>query len=98
METIQLISKEQFCIHNNIEISFIDSLYEMGLIEIIIKDDLHFIPDEQLRYVESYSHMHYDLDINIEGIDAIAHLLERLNNLQENMSQLRNRLRIYEEE
>ncbi len=98
MDSIQLISKEQFCIYNDIDISFIDTLNELGLIEIIVQEELHFIPDEQLKSIESYSHMHYDLGINLEGIDAISHLLHRLTSLQEDMIMLRNKLRIYEEE
>ena len=97
MDSIQLISKDLFCAHNNIELSFIDSLHEMGLIDIVIEKESEFIPDEQLKNIEIYTHFHYELDINLEGIDAIAHILQRVNTLQENLSQVRNRLRIYEE-
>jgi hypothetical protein len=37
-------------------------------------------------------HLHYDLDINIEGIEAISHLLDRVDNLQRELITLKNRL------
>ena len=37
-------------------------------------------------------------DINIEGIDAIAHLLRRVDQLQHELNVIRNRLRLYESE
>jgi len=36
----------------------------------------------QLPDVERYSRMYYDLSINIEGIDAIHHLLQRMEEMQ----------------
>jgi chaperone modulatory protein CbpM len=43
-------------------------------------------------------HLHHDLEINIAGIEAITHLLERVEQMQENVRGLRNRLRLYEDE
>jgi len=40
--------------------------------------------------------LHVDLDINIEGLDAISHLLQKVNALQNELVALRNRLQIYE--
>ena len=40
--------------------------------------------------------MHYELDINLEGIDAISNLLERVEEMQHEMTRLQNRLRFYE--
>jgi hypothetical protein len=34
--------------------------------------------------------MHYDLDINIEGIETINHLLEKIDLLQKEILQLRS--------
>ena len=40
--------------------------------------------------------MYYDLSINIEGIDAIQHLLERIKQLQKEVDILKNKLKLYE--
>jgi hypothetical protein len=42
--------------------------------------------------------MHYDLDINMEGIDVISHLLKRIHNLQDELRITQNKLRLYENE
>jgi len=40
--------------------------------------------------------MYYEMDINVPGIDALKHMLEKLKELQEEAELLRARLRIYE--
>jgi hypothetical protein len=41
--------------------------------------------------------LHYDLDINLEGIEAITYLLNRVKNMQAEIIALKNRLRLYED-
>ena len=48
----------------------------------------------QLPEVERYSRMYYDLSINIEGIDAIHHLLQRMEEMQNELHELRSQLRL----
>lgn len=52
----------------------------------------------QLYDVERYTRMYYDLSINIEGIDAIHHLLGRVESLQQEVNRLKSKLRLYETE
>ena len=91
-----LIQILEFCTCHNIEISFINSLYESGLIDIITIDETTYIPMEQMLQLEKIVHLHYELDINIEGIDAITHLLARIDSMQNNIVLLENRLGLYE--
>ena len=91
-----LISATEFCANHNIDISFISSLYEVGLIEITLIDENVFIPEIQLLELERMVHFHYELDINLEGIETISHLLQRINEMQHNILTLQNRLRLYE--
>ena len=51
----------------------------------------------ELPSVERYSRMYYDLAINMEGIDAIHHLLERMEAMRREMNSLRNQLLLYRE-
>jgi hypothetical protein len=97
METEDLIPTEQFCKHYNIEFSFISSLSEFGLIEIITVQETHYISKEQVKDLEKMIRMHYELDINPEGIDAITHLLEKVDSLNNELTTLKNRLKLYEE-
>ena len=57
-----------------------------------------FIPETELQKLERMIHLHHDLEINVAGIEAITHLLERVEQMQENVRGLRNRLRLYEDE
>jgi hypothetical protein len=96
MATEQLITIQQFCTYYDVEVSFIDALNEHGLIEIISTEEARYIDQEKIRMLEKMINLHYDLDINIEGIDAISHLLDRVSQLQRELNALKNRLMIYE--
>lgn len=98
MEKPNLILIEQFCTHYNVEVSFISSLYDFGLIEVVVIDESKYLPHEQLPKVEKMIRLHYDLEINMEGIDAISGLLKRVNDLQQQLLSAQNKLRLYEEE
>ena len=96
MQTVNLIAVNEFCINHHIEVSFISSLQQNGLIEITTMDETEFIDAEQLHQLEKFTHFYYDLDINLEGIETITHLLQKINAMQDEIVTLRNRLRLYE--
>lgn len=81
---------------HQIEYSFIDSLKREGLITITANDEGEFIEEEQLHELEVFARLH-ELDINSAGIDAIRHLLDKVRSMQIEMTELKNRLRLYEE-
>ena len=90
------ITTEEYAQQSHTDIQFINQLTEYGLIEIVIQQQVHYIPSHQLPLLEKYARMHYDLDINMEGIEAISHLLQRMENLQNQMEGMRRRLRLFE--
>jgi len=96
METEYLITLHEFCAHHNIEISFINSLQQTGLIEITTVEETGFIDSDQLQQLERFVRLFFELDINIEGIETITHLLRKINSLQDEIKVLNNRLRFYE--
>lgn len=96
MQTGNFIDIKVFCENHNIEISFINSLKQNGLIEITIIKETWFIDSEQLQKLERYISFYYDLDINLEGIETIMHLLQRVNAMNDEIVALRNKLRLYE--
>lgn len=98
METDNLISVQQFCINHNVEFAFINSLNEYGLIEVTTVEETQYIYKGQLKDLEKMIRMHYELDINIEGIDAISHLLNMVDDLHTELTSLKNKLRLYENE
>ena len=96
MKTDHLIPLDVFCISHDIEISFISSLHEAGLIEVTTIEEAGFLNSEQLQQLEKYIRFYYELNINLEGIDAIKNLLNRVNTMHDEITALRNRLRLYE--
>ncbi|MCX6234083.1 MAG: chaperone modulator CbpM [Bacteroidetes bacterium] len=96
MQTGYLIAVNEFCANHNIEISFISSLQQTGLIEITTIKETGFIDASQLQHLEKIVRLYYELDINLEGIETITHLLQRIKSLQDEIIALRNRLRLYE--
>lgn len=93
-----LISTDEFCVFHNIEFSFIQNLREFGLVETITLKKVDYIPEDQLEKLERMLRLHRELDINIEGIDTIDHLLQRMDNLQKEVISLKNRIRLYEDQ
>ena len=91
-----IINVSDYCQKCHIEPSFIALLEEGGLIEVEEHEGESYLYVSQLPELEQYARLYYDLSINIEGIDAIHHLLNRVKDLQEEVSALRNRLRAYE--
>jgi phage terminase small subunit len=98
MQPEEMIAAEEFCIHYNIELSFIYSLNESGLIEIITEEEKIFVPLSQVSQLEKLVRLHYEMGINPEGIETITYLLERMNEMQRQIVYLTNRLSMYEDE
>ena len=98
MLTEEMISANEFCTYHNIDLSFIISLNNSGLINISTVEEKIFVSESELAKVEKLVRLYYEMDINLEGIETITYLLQRLNEMQEQVVQLNNRLRMYENE
>ena len=96
MKTSEFIPVDLFCRQHHIEASFLSSLGEYGLVQIARIEETECIPADQLVETERLIRLHRDLDVNIEGIDVITHLLDRVHTMQDEIRRLRNRLGIYE--
>lgn len=97
MDHKQYISITEFCTCHDIDHTFVYSLKDYGLIEIRTIEEEPSISEEQVREIEKMMRLHYDLQINLEGIDAIVHLLHRVADLQDEVRLLQNKLRRYQE-
>lgn len=88
MEKVNKISIEQCCIHYSIDTSFVQQLNEHGLIKLNRSGKRIFIAYEQLADLEKFIHLHYELEINMAGLEAIRHLLTRMESLQNEVKRL----------
>lgn len=91
-----LIPAIEFCTRHEVEFSFINSLQEYGLIEIIIIRQTAFLNSDELPKLEQIILFNKELEINLEGVEVIMRLLERVHQIQNEMNTLKNRLGLYE--
>ncbi|MPR32928.1 chaperone modulator CbpM [Salmonirosea aquatica] len=96
MNTENFIPIATLCTHYHVETSFFDSLNEVGLIEIESIEESHYIHAERISEVEKIIRMRNDLHLNLEGIDVVLNLLQKMDHLQNELVSARNRLRLYE--
>jgi MerR family transcriptional regulator, heat shock protein HspR len=87
MNTIK-ISVIQFSQYHEIEPQFVIDLYENGLVVLSKLDQEYFIEEDHLTQVEKYVRFHYDLGINLEGIEVIHRLLNEITTLQNRLKQI----------
>lgn len=96
METENYILIKRYCEHTQTPIEFIYSLHEFGFIEVTQVKDQEFVKPNDLVEIERVSRLKNELGINLEGIDAINHMILKVNRLENELRMLRERLRIYE--
>jgi len=96
MDAEDIIVLDEFCSNHHVEISFIRSLEEYGLVETIIVNEAICVRSNELSKLEQIVRLHQELNINPEGIDAISILLKRIENMQHQITELRNKLDFYQ--
>jgi chaperone modulatory protein CbpM len=96
MET-DIIALSDFCSSHRIEVSFIQSLEEHGLIQTVIVDQSVCVHANELPKLERIVRLSRELNINAEGLDVIDHLLKRIETMQREIAELKNRLDFYDD-
>jgi len=96
MERKDLLTANECSEYYNIEVSFISSLHEHGLINMTTIEKESFVHHDQLSDLEKFVRLHSDLNINIEGLEALAHVLQNMKAMREELITLQNRLKFYE--
>ncbi len=91
------ISISRLCEVYRVTPDLVVSICEADLFTLYTEGDEIFIEGEQLPLIEKMLRLHLDLGINREGLHTIHHLLERMQEMQEEIRGLRNRLGIYED-
>ncbi len=91
----ELISAGEFATFHHIQLSFIQTLHDSGLISMTIRDGAFFLDAGELSAVERFVRWHYELSINTEGIEALSHMLGRVEELKEENRILKNQLAHY---
>lgn len=90
-----MIIISEYCDKCHVDPTFIFMLEEDGLIDIQEVDSEKYITTSQLLELEKYTRLYYDLSINVEGIDAIQHLLNRMQIMEHEIYRLKRQLNFY---
>jgi chaperone modulatory protein CbpM len=96
MDNEMLISVIEFCRYHDIDMDFIQSLEQSGLIETQEVQQAAFVHADNLRRLEKFVRLHQELNLPADSLDIVSHLLNRLEGLQHEINQLKNRLGFYE--
>ncbi len=96
MKDKKLISIQHICKLYDTPQSFFDDLYEYEIIKFKIIDNTKHIKQKDINTIEKLMRLHFDLKINMEGLDAIIHLTNQINELQNQINDLQNKLDFYE--
>ena len=97
MSIENFIPLNQLCTYYKVKMSFFTNLNEFGLIEIKTIEQSHFVHKDTASDIEKIIRMHHELEINLEGIDTIFNLLEKIKSLQDELIATKNKLRFYED-
>jgi len=96
MEAQELIVLEIYCEHNQIEVSFVESLEEFELIAIVKQNNQKYLINEQLATIDKIIRLHNQLNINREGIQVAFNLLQKMEQMDEEIRLLKAKLSLYE--
>lgn len=96
MNLEDFILTDEICTHYRVEETFILDLHERDLIRLTVVGRKRYLPIEQIRDFEKMRRLHDEMNINLEGLEAVKNLLDKLNRLKKEKIKLENRLRLYE--
>ena len=96
MRTENLITVNDFCVYHNVEYTFIDYLADAGLVKVTTVNKTSCIPLEEIQKLERLVRLHNELEINEPGLATVNNLLQKIEDMQQEMSVLKSRLSIYE--
>ena len=96
MNDKELISVQKVIVYHNLDEQFIESIESFQLIEFVVKDSDKYVYAEQLPTLEKIIRLYYDLEVNMQGIDVINNMLDRMDVMHKTIQQLQNKLKLYE--
>ncbi len=96
MNIDELIALEKLSVNYGVDMKFFSRLNELELIEIYQVEKASYIHQDKIGEVERMIRLHVDLNINLEGIDTIFNLLQKIEQLQSELTAIKSKLEWYE--
>lgn len=72
----------------NIEITFLEGLENSGLIHPETENEVKYILYDELTALERFVNWHYDMEVNMPGLEVIHRLLQKIEVLQQDNRRL----------
>ncbi|UCS95514.1 chaperone modulator CbpM [Echinicola marina] len=91
------ISIERLSSLYKVRLTFFEELDDYGLIRFQTLEHLRCVHEDEIKKIEIIIRLHHELEINTPGIETILHLLKKVENLQEELQRIQNRLDLYED-
>lgn len=85
------ISIEEIIRIYKIDYSFLDALIDSELLHPESENSIRYIQHDEIGHLEKYVNWHYDLDVNLAGIEIIQNLLIKIEHLQSQNLAIRNK-------
>lgn len=85
------ISREDLVRIYNIELTFFDSLQDAGLLKTENENEIIYLNYEDLPAFERLTTWHYDLEVNLPGLEVLQHLIHKVEELTDENRRLRQR-------
>lgn len=98
MKDENFIPLPQLCNQYKIEMSFFSDLDEYGLIELHTIEETYYIHKDRIVDIEKIIRLQRELNLNLEGIDTVFNLLNRIEALTFEVNSLKNKLQRFESE
>jgi hypothetical protein len=92
MKITEYVPITLLCENFNLETSFFLELNEFELIEVTSIEQEWYVHKDLIHKTEKIIRIHKDLNVNIEGIDIVFNLLQKVDELQDELNRLQNRL------
>lgn len=91
------ISIERLSSLYKVSLTFFEELDDYGLVRFQTVEHFRCVHEDEIKKIEKIIRLHHELEINTPGIETILHLLKKVENLQEELQRIQNRLDLYED-
>jgi hypothetical protein len=98
MPVTKLIAVKEFCNHHRIDQELILAFESRKLIALVKEKRSYYIPRPELPLAEKLVRLYNHLGINLEGLEVVLPLLERIEKRDRELTELRRRLSFYEKQ
>jgi len=97
MDTTKYIEVTHLCKQYKVTEQLFSQLNDTGLIHVTVVEERPCVHSNSIHKVDKIMRLHQELNINPEGIDVILNLLERVENLTQEVNHLKRKIHIYED-